>query len=194
MKIGQVRTAAVAAILVVVVAVLIAVGYYGVLMSGLDPENPNVTLADIENTVSQLYPAPEIEAKNLAEKTLRGDTVVFDVRERAEFDQGHIEGAVHLPPDTTPETFIADHGTRVAGKTIVFYCAVGVRSGIMHNRVKDAISPFSPSATYNMRGGIFRWFAEGRAITSKDGPAKSIHPYDEAWGRLLTRTTQSPRS
>ena len=194
MKISKRNGAAAVTIAFIMAAGLIIISNYGIMAGDFDPKNPNTTLSDIEKTVSQLYPAPEIKTKSLAEKTARGGTIIFDVREREEFEQGHIAGAIHLAPDTSAEKFIAEHGSRVAGKTVVFYCAVGVRSGIMQNRVKDAIAPFGPAATYNMRGGIFRWFSEGRVVTTKNGPAKSIHPYDGAWGRLLARTLQNPRS
>ncbi|MBC8051123.1 MAG: rhodanese-like domain-containing protein [Chitinophagales bacterium] len=194
MRARKVKTAVATVVLGVVIVSTIFAGYYGFMLSALDPENPNITLADIEKTVSELYPAPEIEAKNLMEKFVRDDIVMFDVRERAEYDQSHIAGAMHLPPNTTQEAFIAEHGSRVNGKIVVFYCAVGVRSSIMHNRMEDGMALLAPTATYNMRGGIFRWFSEGLPVMSNSGPANSVHPYDDAWGKLLARTAQSPRN
>ena len=42
----------------------------------------------------------------------------------------------------------------------------------------------------NLRGGIFRWYKEGRAIVRRGCRADSVHPYDASWGKLLDRPLQ----
>jgi hypothetical protein len=41
-------------------------------------------------------------------------------------------------------------------------------------------------AIFNLRGGIFRWHAEGRPLEYGPG-ASGVHPFSRDWGRLLKR-------
>ncbi len=90
----------------------------------------------------------------------------------------------------TASEFEAAYGSEIKGRSVVFYCAVGVRSGRMLARVQSVLEGNGASAGYNLRGGIFRWRASGRTLVAEntaDG-ARSVHPYDASWGQLLDRT------
>lgn len=154
----------------------------------LDPTDARVFLSDIERSVAAIYPVPEIAGSEVAEKLAHNDVVLFDVRAAQEFATSHLPGAIYLDPDMTAERFVAEYGDRLRGRVVVFYCAVGARSGRMLERVGNAIASYRPAAAYNLRGGIFRWFVERRAIENASGPASAIHPYDAAWEGLLQRT------
>jgi len=155
-------------------------------ISGLDPTNPKVTLGDIETTVARSFPVPEISNGGLS--GLASDVVLFDVREADEFAQSHIAGAKRIDPGMSQADFLARYGGEIAGKRVVFYCAVGVRSGIMLARVQSALPGLGVQQAYNLRGGIFRWYAAGGPVVAQSGPAQSVHPYDGAWKQLLDRT------
>ena len=160
-----------------------------------DPVNPRVTLSDIEATVSQKYPVPEVTDAGLADRLGRADTLLFDVREPDEFAQSHLTGARRIDPEMSAEEFRAAFGPEIKGRTVVFYCAVGARSGRMLARIQPELTSEGAQAAYNLRGGIFRWHAAGRSLVA-DGSAGSapqtVHPYDAAWGTLLNRTLASP--
>ena len=160
-----------------------------------DPVNPRVTLADIEASVSQKYPVPEVTGAELADRLGRADTLLFDVREPDEFAQSHLLGARRIDPEMSDEAFQAAFGPEIKGRTVVFYCAVGVRSGRMLARVQPVLASQGAQAAYSLRGGIFRWHAAGRSLVA-DGSAgsapRTVHPYDAAWGTLLDRTLASP--
>lgn len=155
-------------------------------VSGLDPTNPKVELSDIEATVARTYRVPEIS--NVALASLSKDTVLFDVREADEFAQSHIAGATRIDPAMSAADFVARHGREIAGKPVVFYCAVGVRSGIMLARVQAALPGLGVRKAYNLRGGIFRWYAAGGPVVAQSGAVNGVHPYDGAWKQLLDRT------
>jgi len=155
-------------------------------VSGLDPANPKVTLGDIETTVARSFAVPEITSGGLS--GLAGDVVLFDVHEPDEFAQSHISGAKRIDPGLSAADFLARYGREIAGKRVVFYCAVGVRSGVMLARVQSALPGVGVSKAYNLRGGIFRWYAAGGPVVAQSGPAQSVHPYDGAWKQLLDRT------
>jgi hypothetical protein len=60
------------------------------LRADLDPTNPGLSFADVERKVSSMYPLPEISTAELAGKIESGEFVLFDARERAEFDTSHL--------------------------------------------------------------------------------------------------------
>jgi rhodanese-related sulfurtransferase len=171
-------------------AVLIGIAVLagGTLAVGFDPANPRVTLSDIERQVSARFPVAEASPVQVAEAMTVGNAVLFDVRTREEFDQSHIEGAIWVDPDMSADSFAAAHGARVRGKSAVFYCAVGVRSGVMVQRVSQTLASFGPVSTVNLKGGAFRWHAQQRPLMSAVGEVRTVHPYDASWGKLLNRT------
>jgi rhodanese-related sulfurtransferase len=179
------RRLALAGMAVAVGVLLVAVGVWP-RVSGLDPTNPKVTLADIEATVAQSYRVPEITQTDLG--ALSHEAVLFDVREADEFAQSHIAGARRIDPGMSAADFMAQYGAEIKGRPVVFYCAVGVRSGIMLARVQSALPGLGVSKAYNLRGGIFRWHAAGGPLVSQSGPARDVHHYDSAWKALLDRT------
>jgi rhodanese-related sulfurtransferase len=154
-----------------------------------DPADPSVTLSDVERSVASKYPVPEIGGRELAARIGARDVVLFDVRERAEYETSHLAGAIHVAPGTSGAAFLATHGRTLAGKTAVFYCSVGLRSGIMVDRVAKALpAGGARPVVMNLRGGVFRWFREGRALEREGGAATTVHPYDASWGKLLARS------
>lgn len=186
------KAGAALAVIFLIAAALAGFRWYKMSIFSIDPANPAVTFSGVEQAVFATFGAPEITAGQLASQISKGGTILFDVREEAEYEQSHIEGAIHISPDMDAERFTAQYGPILKGKAVVFYCAVGVRSAIMLNRVQSSIAGSAPAALYSLRGGIFRWFSEGRAVAAS-GPAASVHPYDAAWGALLERTLHAPR-
>jgi rhodanese-related sulfurtransferase len=158
-----------------------------------DPRDPATTLESVEDAVSRLVPVPEITAQSLAARmtaTAPRPLVLFDVRTAEEFALGHLPGAIRIDPDLPAAAFAAAHGARVAAADVVFYCAVGWRSGILLDRVQARIAAHAPASTANLRGGVFRWYAEGLALTASPAPGL-VHPFDEAWEMLLRRIVPS---
>ena len=83
-------------------------------------------------------------------------TVVLDVREPDEYDQGALPGAVHIPRghlESQVEGRILDHDAPV-----LVYCAAGVRSAFAAQTLAELGYPNAVS----MAGGFGRWKDEGR--------------------------------
>jgi len=86
------------------------------------------------------------------------DIILIDVRTTAEFDSGHIPGAIHLDyqaPDFSEKVAALD-------RTAVYlvYCRGGVRSA----RAMQIMQRMGFSRVYNLQGGLNRWQADGRPI------------------------------
>ena len=85
---------------------------------------------------------------------------VVDVRERYEYDAGHVEGTWHIELDR----LASEAETIGRDKPVIFLCHVGSRSGM-------ATQAFRASGyeAYNLRGGISAWVAAGLPIEPADG-------------------------
>jgi rhodanese-related sulfurtransferase len=189
------RVRALATAATIVGAVLLATLTW-TLMTGpkpwrLDPTDPRVSLTDVEHAVAQRYPVPDIVPATLAEMLGSGDVVLFDVRTAEEFAAGHLPGAIRVEPGMGPEEFLSLHRERLGSTPVVFYCAVGVRSSQIMMRTLESVAPHATGGVYNLRGGVFRWASDGRALVSADAPGQA-HPFDANWGQLLSRSIGRP--
>lgn len=119
-------------------------------------------------------------------KTPSDDIIIFDVRERAEYDVSHINGALHIDPNIAPERFMALYGDKAHGKTAIFYCSVGHRSSHLAKTVQASLLDHGTRAVYNLEGGIFKWHNEDRPLQSNSEiRTPYIHPYNRYWGRMI---------
>ena len=97
----------------------------------------------------------EIDTAEADEARQRG-TVVLDVREPEEYEQGAIPGAVHIPRGTMEgaiEGRIPDKGT-----PIIVHCASGVRSAF----AAKTLSELGYTDVASLAGGFNKWKDEGR--------------------------------
>src|SRR3954468_21702713 len=86
----------------------------------------------------------------------RPATVVLDVREPDEYEQGALPGAVHIPRghlESKVETHVPDRST-----PIVIHCASGVRSAFAAKTLQD----LGYTDVVSMAGGFNKWKDEGR--------------------------------
>ena len=97
----------------------------------------------------------EVTTESAAEHIAAGYTVL-DVREPDEYQEGAIEGAIHIPRghlESQIENRITDKSTPV-----VVYCAGGVRSAFAARTMQE----LGYESVESMAGGFGRWKDEGR--------------------------------
>ncbi len=111
---------------------------------------------------------------------------LFDVRERSEFDVSHLSEAERMAPNISTAAALGQIGARAEGSVIVFYCSVGQRSSRLAARAQHGLETLGARAVFNLRGGIFAWHNDARPLVDRFGPTPYVHPYSEAWRRLLT--------
>jgi rhodanese-related sulfurtransferase len=144
-------------------------------------------LNDLERQVAQDHPdaraltAEQFEARLAA----REDVVVFDVREKAEYDVSRLPGAIRVEPGISATTFMARHGADLAGKTVLLYCSVGVRSSALAQRIDGAVRAAGATGAFNLRGGVFSWHNTGRHLVDASGGTEKVHGYDRTWSRYV---------
>src|SRR5438552_14353264 len=107
----------------------------------------------LKETKSQIR---EVDTAGAAEAIARPGTVVLDVREPDEYEQGAIPGAVHLPRghlESKIESQVPDRS-----RPIVIHCASGVRSAFAAKTLQD----LGYTDVVSMSGGFNKWKDEGR--------------------------------
>jgi rhodanese-related sulfurtransferase len=147
----------------------------------------SAALSGVEWLVQASTSALEISPQSLQEEltTSPSSVIVFDVRERVEYDLSHLANAIHLAPATTSLDFTRLHGNQVMGKKVIFYCSVGKRSGDAASRLESAARAKGAVEVLNLRGGIFRWHNEGFRVVNTTGLTQEIHPFNTQWKMLV---------
>jgi molybdopterin/thiamine biosynthesis adenylyltransferase/rhodanese-related sulfurtransferase len=111
-------------------------------------------IKEIRSKVQEVDPSDvrDLQHRNGAEP----DLVVVDVREQAEWDQGHIPGAIHVPRsylESRFENFVPERDKR-----IVLYCATGQRSALAAYTLEQDMG-YDDVASMN--GGFVLWKDRG---------------------------------
>lgn len=115
------------------------------------------------NPVHQTIPVEQFE-KLIAEKS---NAQILDVRTPAEFNSGHITGAVNLD--------IYDKGFKEAlskldkARPVMVYCKSGGRSGEAATMMKE----MGFTEVYNMQGGMLAWSNAGMPVDNSGASPKS---------------------
>ncbi len=94
----------------------------------------------------------KITAEEAANK-MTGEAVILDVRTQAEFDEGHIPGALLLPDSEI--TRRAEEVLSDKGQTVLVYCRSGRRSAL----AAKALVGLGYTEVYDF-GGILDWPGE----------------------------------
>ena len=106
---------------------------------------------------------PALSVDDAAKLVGRDDVLFVDVREPAEWEKGHVPGAVHVvrgllefKADPSLEAY---HDKRLdPAKKLVVYCASGGRSALSAKTLKDMGYP----DVANMLGGFTAWSQAGK--------------------------------
>jgi rhodanese-related sulfurtransferase len=106
---------------------------------------------------------PTIEIGNVPQP-LPETVTVLDVREPAEWQAGHIEGALHMPLSTLPLRV-----SELPEGEILVVCRVGGRSAQACMYLGQ-----QGHAVINLAGGMLEWEAAGRPMVSETGQAPYV--------------------
>lgn len=139
------------------------------------------TLSDIESAHPELQHISGDQLLALDKE----NTLIFDVREKKEFNVSHLKNAIHIDPNITAQTFSKKYAGQLNGKHIVFYCSVGQRSSELAYRLKPLLKTQGIQQVYNLKGGIFQWHNENKTLVQKGKVTQYIHPYNARWGALV---------
>jgi len=102
----------------------------------------------------------------LGQRLEAGDAelLVLDVRSVAEFDEGHLPGAINIPHDAIGER-IGELGTPDE-RDVVVYCRSGRRTALALAVLKEA----GFSRLFHLEGDYLRWSEESRPLIRAPAP------------------------
>ncbi len=111
--------------------------------------------------------------------------VLVDVREPAEYDAEHIEGAALIPLGRIRRSALPAHD----GRKLVVMCKMGGRGQSACQRLRAEMS--AHETIYHLEGGILAWKQAGLPVSKKERPAVSPKPAASSgtsiWGGLFRR-------
>ena len=176
--------------------ILIGTGLIMSTLSGLAIAKDNKALAKQHAKIERQFPdVQHIKADDEALEEM-SDVVIFDVREKSEFEVSHLEGAIQVDPGITTKELLAKYADVIEGKKVVFYCSVGQRSSHLASQSQSTLIDKGATGAYNLEGGIFNWHNEQRDLVSNDHtPTNVVHPYNAYWGRMVndrSKTSYKP--
>ena len=148
-----------------------------------DPGARSLAWRGVDRDLAARYPdLPTTRPEQLAERLgTSGAPLLLDARSAEEYAVSHLPGARRVDPGASAAALADALGETDRQREIVVYCAVGVRSG----RVAERLRAAGFENVENLSGSIFRWANEGRPLVSGGRPVETVHPYNAAWGRLL---------
>src|SRR2546422_8713948 len=126
--------------------------------------------ADIKKRIHEATP------EQVQDLIRSGDVQLGDVREKDEWNAGHIPGAVHVPKSYLEQW--AEDRLPEKDKTTVLYCAGGVRSAM----AADTLQKLGYTNVISMAGGFHRWEDSGKAWTK---PASFTPEQGQPYSRHL---------
>ncbi len=103
----------------------------------------------------------EVQPAEAAKELKSEDAIFIDVREQHEFEERHIDGAIHVPRaylESRIEQFVPDRSKRV-----VVYCASGVRSALAAKTLAEDLGYEDVSS---LAGGITLWRDRGLPVVT----------------------------
>jgi rhodanese-related sulfurtransferase len=142
----------------------------------------------VEADLAVRYPSVRHRTpEHLAERIEAGRAgmALFDVRAAGEFAISRIEGAVWLDPAIGADQFRKSHAKLIAGRDVIVYCAIGLRSARLAERLQSVMLQTGARSVTSLRGGIFRWHNEGRPLARADGDTRALHSFNARWARFL---------
>ena len=129
-----------------------------------------------------VQPLTTIELAQWLENAAIPDLLILDARSEAEYVVSHLPAAKHLKATNFDAIASGSAPSAIAPETkIVVYCSIGYRSAKAAQQFQQA----GFLNVFNLEGGIFQWANEQRPIFNDGLSTQRVHPYNNAWGKLL---------
>lgn len=101
-----------------------------------------------------------VRPEEAAARVAQDAAVIVDVRGRAEWDEGHLPGAIHIPLGELPERM----AELPAGRPLIMQCQGGGRSAIAASLVMSR----GVTSVANLAGGLDAWRGAGLPVGASD--------------------------
>ena len=124
---------------------------------------------------------PYISSDSL--KLILNDVLLFDAREKVEFETSHIKNALFVGYD---KFNLEKINNKIPNKNdkIIVYCSLGIRSSTIAIKLKKA----GYTNVLNLYGGIFEWKNSGYRVYNRDEKeTEKVHTYKQEWSKWLLK-------
>mmetsp|Transcript_44689 Transcript_44689/g.106269 ORF Transcript_44689/g.106269 Transcript_44689/m.106269 type:complete len:183 (-) Transcript_44689:34-582(-) len=141
----------------------------------------------MNTTIASSFPkVKHISTEEVADAMVAkpGGVILLDARAKAEWDVSRIEGAEFVGEDGELLDIPSLTSRATGAILVVCYCSVGYRS----SRLAVKLNAAGVANAFNMKGSIFKWCNEGRAVIAGNGGALATpkaHPYNSIFGGML---------
>ncbi len=121
----------------------------------------------------QFPDSPGIQTNELDDKIQSNQNVfLVDCRRPDEYSVSRIPNATNIHFKCSDEDLKSALEDLNENVTIVNYCSLGYRSGVMTKRILDlGLDNVSKERVYNLEGSIFKWAQEERPLIDNKGQA-----------------------
>lgn len=109
----------------------------------------------------KLHGVPQLGPHAATQTMNTEDALVLDVREDAEYKQGHLANAVHIPLGQLNQRL--KELEKYRDRTVVAYCRTGNRS----NSAASLLRRQGFNAVFNLAGGMVAWQNANLPVTKK---------------------------
>jgi len=110
----------------------------------------------------------------------RNKFIIFDAREKEEYEVSHIPGAKYIGYSDFNLTQLEDIPKE---SNMVVYCSIGYRS----EKIGEKLLRLGYKNVYNLYGSIFEWANEKYPLVSSNGKTTySVHSYNKSWSKWVT--------
>lgn len=117
---------------------------------------PLAIIGEWETAGHALATVTKTDVTHLAPQLARGDVTVVDVRNRAEYEAGHLPGALHIPVG-----YLAERLAEIPrDKPIIVQCQSGGRSAI----ATSVLQKLGVTNAVDLSGGFLAWKAAGHEV------------------------------
>jgi rhodanese-related sulfurtransferase len=116
-------------------------------------------------------------------KLILNDVLLFDAREKVEFETSHIKNALFVGYD---KFNLEKTNTKIPNKNdkIIVYCSLGIRLSTIAIKLKKA----GYTNVLNLYGGIFEWKNSGYRVYNRDEKeTEKVHTYKQEWSKWLLK-------
>ena len=127
--------------------------------------NPSEVVAKAKATIS------ECSVRD-AHDCLNAETLLIDIREPAEFQRGHLPGAIHAPRGLLEfeihrlvDQLRPDQNLAHEDQAIILYCGTGGRSALAAKTLEE----LGYKNVLSMDGGIVAWAQAGMPVAMPEG-------------------------
>jgi phage shock protein E len=118
-----------------------------------DPSRYQKLVADAKKNITEISP------RDAAAKLESGEALIIDVRDKDEWDEGHIPGATHLSRGTVE--FDIEEKVPDLNAMIICHCGGGGRSAL----VAESLQKMGYQNVRSMTGGFKAWKTAGLPAT-----------------------------